>query len=120
GISRRSLPTNADALTRRPTAFAPEPPRLRIEQLVQVHDLPPDAYALDVWHPLVSDDPYQQVLDLSIDVDHALDLGHDPEHGNRMVHLRLHRPLPPVLGFRLSTLVLRSSRPQLGPAGRQA
>ncbi|MBO0684948.1 MAG: helix-turn-helix domain-containing protein [Candidatus Dormibacteraeota bacterium] len=96
------------------------PRRLRIEQLVQVENLPPDAYVLDIWHPLVSDDPYQQVLDLSIDVDHPVELGHDPEHGNRIMHLRLHRPLPAVLGFRLSALVLRASRPQLGRSGRAA
>lgn len=94
--------------------------RLRVEQLVQVEEIPPDAFVLDIWHPLVSDDPYQQVLDLSIDVDQPVDLGHDPEHGNRMMHLRLHRPLPAALGFRLSAVVLRASRPQLGRGGRAA
>ena len=62
------MSTNGASVMRRPTALAAEPRQLRIEQMVQVPDIPPDAHALDVWHPLVSDAPYQHVLDLSIDV----------------------------------------------------
>src|SRR2546423_8418290 len=85
--------------------------RLRIDDYVSVAGLPPEAQVVDLWYPLLSDDPNQRVLDVSIDLDQPLDLGHDPEHGNRMVHLRLPRPLPPRLGFRVSFLVSRSSQP---------
>lgn len=92
---------------------SPVPPqqgqrRLRVEDQVLVERIPPGARTLDLWYPLVSDDANQQVLDVSIDLDRPLDLGHDPEHGNRMVHLRLHRPLPERLRFEVSCLVSRS------------
>ena len=73
-----------------------------------VERIPRGARVLDVWYPLVCDDASQHVLDVSIDVGSPLDLGHDPEHGNRMVHLRLERPLPERFRFHVSYLVSRS------------
>jgi CRP/FNR family transcriptional regulator, cyclic AMP receptor protein len=94
-----------------PTLTQQGPRRLRVDEYVSVERIPRGARALDLWYPLVSDDANQHVLDVSIDVDRPLDLGHDPEHGNRMVHLRLHRPMPDRFRFHVSYLVSRSSAP---------
>src|SRR5262245_29306220 len=87
------------------------PRRLRLDDHVRLAGVPPEANSLDLWYPLISDDSNQQVLDVSIDVGCPLDLGHDPEHGNRMVHLRLRRPLPPTREFHVSSLVSRAGPP---------
>ncbi|HXM58392.1 MAG TPA: helix-turn-helix domain-containing protein [Candidatus Dormibacteraeota bacterium] len=93
---------------------------MRVEDDVRVAGLPAGARTLDLWYPLVTDDANQQVLDMSIDLGHPLDLGHDPEHGNRMVHLRLLRPLPERVSFRVSYLVSRTAGPTPEAAGRSA
>jgi CRP-like cAMP-binding protein len=90
---------------------ASAPRRLRIDDHVRLDGVPEGANSLDIWYPLISDDPYQQVLDVSIDVGCPLDLGHDPEHGNRIGHLRLQRPLPAGLDFHVSYLVARAGPP---------
>lgn len=88
--------------------------RLRLEERVRIRDVPVRAHVLDVWYPLVGDDASQQLLDVRLDLDQPLDVGHDQEHGNPMVHLRLLRP-GDALEFRASYVVCR-----FDPAGQPA
>lgn len=77
-----------------------------------MEDLAPGLQVFDLWYPLLSDDADQRVLDVSIDVPGEpgipFETGHDPEHGNSMLHLRLPRPSRQGLEFAVSYLVTRS------------
>jgi CRP-like cAMP-binding protein len=83
------------------------PSGVRIEEEVAVEGIRTDARVLDLWYPVIGDDPVQQVLDFSVGSEHNLDEGHDAEHGNRVLHLRLHRPLPSRILIHVNYLVER-------------
>lgn len=58
-----------------------------ITDSVKIVDLPAGAARLDIWMPLISDDPHQRVLDRSIEAPCSGRVNRDPEYGNTMFHL---------------------------------
>ncbi len=78
---------------------------LRLLEHVTVAALPPAARILEVWYPLIGDDPHQRVLDLALDPEPPVQLTHDPEHGNPLLYLRCPGPSPAGLDFTVSYLI---------------
>lgn len=58
-----------------------------ITDTVRIRDLPSGASRLDIWIPLISDDPHQRVLDRTIEAPSSGRITHDSEFGNTMYHL---------------------------------
>lgn len=57
--------------------------------------------ALEVWAPVILENPYQRVLDIAIEAPGSWLITREPEFGNPMLYVRLAPPLPRSLGFRL-------------------
>jgi hypothetical protein len=72
-----------------------EPVTIGLTERVAVFSLPASASILELWYPLIEDDPRQQVLDLAWDLELPVRLLHDPEHGNPILYLRCHQPASP-------------------------
>jgi len=82
--------------------------------------LPRGGKRLDLWYPVISDDGRQQVLDVAFDPELPLTAGYDPEHGNRLIHVAIERPLPAGLEFAVSYTVETAAGPDGGRALAEA
>ncbi|HEY4025598.1 MAG TPA: transglutaminase domain-containing protein, partial [Candidatus Dormibacteraeota bacterium] len=102
-------------------AGIPRQRRLRLTERIRVEDVPSSAQILDLWYPLLGDDAGQRVLDVSIDLtghpEVPLELGHDQDYGNAMIHLRVPPPSRAAIELRVSYLVVRSSGAPPQPGG---
>ncbi len=86
-----------------------EPLIIGLTERVAISSLPASAGILELWYPLIEDDPRQQVLDLAWDMEPPVRLLHDPEHGNPILYLRC--PRTHRLGFTVSYLLRIHSPP---------
>jgi CRP/FNR family cyclic AMP-dependent transcriptional regulator len=91
-----------------------EPVTIGLTERVAVFSLPASASILELWYPLIEDDPRQQVLDLAWDLELPVRLLHDPEHGNPILYLRC--PRPGRLCFTVSYLLRVHSPPPPPPS----
>jgi transglutaminase-like putative cysteine protease len=73
--------------------------------------------SIDVWCPLIPNTPYQRVVAMAVDAPAPWTIGHDAEHGNRLLHARLPAPRPGGAAFRIRYTVERWTLvPVLDPA----
>lgn len=103
------LPAPGTALARR---------QYEILDKVTVQQIPGQAGTLDLWCPVIPDSPYQRVLDVSVDSPIPFHLGHDPDHGNLILHTQLSRPLPEELHLQIRYRVERVQVPHQLDSGR--
>ena len=117
-----------------PLAMACSPPldaqaqpirRYALEDRVRIESSAGGRGPVDVWCPLIPDTPYQRVVLMDLEAPGPWTVGHDGEHGNRMLHARVDGRLPEPV-FRLQYVVERRPLPHMldpacvGPLGTPA
>ncbi len=83
--------------------------RYEIDDRFSVELGPTERGIVDIWCPLIPENPYQRVLKIAIDAPEPWAVSYDPEHGNRMLHSQHSRPLAANLTFRVVYAVERRS-----------
>jgi transglutaminase-like putative cysteine protease len=91
------------------TAPGVETRQFEIRDRVAIMRVPPGAIALDLWCPLIVDSPYQRVLDIAVESPAPVSVGHDADHGNAILNMRLERPLPSDVSLSIRYRVERAA-----------
>ena len=74
----------------------------------EVHDIPSGAKQVEIWLPYPQSDDYQKILKANVTSPYPAKIFTDPEHGNKIVHIKVKNPTATTILITMEFTVRRS------------
>ncbi|MBI2265094.1 MAG: transglutaminase domain-containing protein [Armatimonadetes bacterium] len=80
---------------------------MEVSNTIEIKDIPANTTKVELWMPYPDSDEYQRVTDVSVDAPYPVNITHDSDYGNPMIHMAIFNPQETKFKVKVKFKVLR-------------